>query len=444
MKLLAFPCSRELAAPFLARLDTSRSAALILKKQEESLRDVLSSFGIREVYALPENFYGQVSSPETGQILAGIREKPFRQAFFPLNDFCGNVALLMAALVPQVAAINPTSKEPVQVSLPQADMAWTASPRIDDRHLSRALVCQVQSRIVHRLKAFAPAIQNLAHGDRAGERPTEGLVAGYPYDCEVLARYAYASQHLHGRVLEIGCGLGLGAYLLAVLNPSIHLRAVDNDPQVIALARKLWADCDRLTFEVGQAEKLPCPASSFEAVVCFEVIEHLSQPEWLLKEADRVLVSGGRLIGSTPNSRLFPYRVNQGPVSGSPSDSPDDLRQTGIWPWHLQELDEASTLALLERAGFGNLSVGYPTFTSGINAYNAMRRSAASMGGTSGREMIALLAGLKWSVSDFAVLDKYYPCFSGFSFIFSGEKVNKEMSLWTTMKKTGWSGWQPN
>lgn len=423
MKLLAFPCSRELAAPFLARLDTSQSAALILKKQEESLRDVLSSCGLREVYALPENFYGQVSSPETGQILISIREKSFTQAFFPLNDFCGNVALLMAALAPQVAAINPTSKEIVQVSLPQTDMAWIASPRIDDRRLSRDLLSRVQSTIVHRLKTFAPAIQDLAHGDRAGERPTEGLIAGFPYDCEVMARYAYASQHLHGRILEIGCGLGIGAYLMAVLNPSIHLRAVDNDPQVIALARKLWADCDRLTFEVARAGNLPHPPSSFEAVVCFEVIEHLHQPEWLLKEADRVLVSGGRLIGSTPNSGLFPYRANQGPESGSPSDSPDNLRQAGIWPWHLQELDEASTLALLERAGFGNLSVSYPTFTSGIDAYNAIRRPADSGRGSSGYEMIAHLASLKWSVADFAVLDSYYPCFSGFSFIFSGEKV---------------------
>ena len=431
MKLLAFPCDRELAAHFLTKLDDNarqNAAALILKKQEEPLRDILSSFGLKEVYALSEDFYGQVSSPETKEILTRIHQKSFTHAYFPMNDFCGNVALLLAGLVPQVTAINPTSKEPVEVSLPQSDMLrwnmarthmdWTVAadpampdPAMPDAAMPDPALSQAQFKIMKRLKAFAPVIRAMASGDHAGERPMGGLIEGFPYDWEVLARYASASRQIQGRVLEIGCGLGIGAYLMTELNPSIRVLAVDNDPQTVELARILWLDQDRLSFEVAEAEGLTFPASSFEAVLCFEVVEHLRQPEWLLKEANRVLVKGGKLIGSTPNPRLYPYRAN---LKGLPG-SPDGLRQQGVWPWHYQELDEANILSLLEGAGFCDFSIRYPTFVSGIDLFNVMRRSTF-------QDAITHLSHVRWSIADFAVLDSRYPCFSGFSFIFAGRK----------------------
>jgi SAM-dependent methyltransferase len=426
MKLLAFPCGRELVTHFLARLDNNArqgAAALILKKQEEPLRDILSSFGLKEVYALSEDIYGQVSSFETKEILTRIHQKSFTHACFPMNDFCGNVALLLAGLVPHVTAINPTSKEPVEVSLPQSDMPRPDMPRPDmprpdmartagaDPAMPYAALSQAQSKIMKRLKAFAPVIRAMASGDHAGERLTGGLIEGLPYDWEVLARYASASRQLQGRVLEIGCGLGIGAYLMAELNPSIRVLAVDNDPQTVELARILWLDQDRLSFEVAEAEGLTFPASSFEAVLCFEVVEHLRQPERLLKEVNRVLVKEGKIIGSTPNPRLYPYRANLEELPGTP----DGLRQQGIWPWHYQELDEADIRSLLEGAGFGDFSIRYPTFVSGIDLYNVMRRSTF-------QDAITHLSHVRWSIADFAVLDSYYPCFSGFSFIFAGRK----------------------
>ena len=46
---------------------------------------------------------------------------------------------------------------------------------------------------------------------------------------------------------------------------------------------------------------LPCTDGEFDIVLCLETIEHVSQPERLIVELERVTRSGGKLILSTPN-----------------------------------------------------------------------------------------------------------------------------------------------
>ena len=50
---------------------------------------------------------------------------------------------------------------------------------------------------------------------------------------------------------------------------------------------------------VGDVEKLPFKAHSFNAVLCTQVIEHVFYPEILIDEIYRVLKSGGLLFLST-------------------------------------------------------------------------------------------------------------------------------------------------
>ncbi len=46
---------------------------------------------------------------------------------------------------------------------------------------------------------------------------------------------------------------------------------------------------------------LPLPTAEFDAVLCFETVEHLAQPERLVAELGRVTKPGGVLILTTPN-----------------------------------------------------------------------------------------------------------------------------------------------
>jgi SAM-dependent methyltransferase len=91
------------------------------------------------------------------------------------------------------------------------------------------------------------------------------------------------------RLLDVACGPG---YVTAA---ATHLGAtavgVDFSPTMVRLARERHP---RLTFETGNAEALPYPDRSFDAVAMGFALSHLPHPERGLCEAARVLRPGGR------------------------------------------------------------------------------------------------------------------------------------------------------
>lgn len=406
MNLLAFPCDREVAENFCKRVAPKRAAALILQKQERGLKDVLSTHKIDPVFRLQEEHYGRVTLQETREILTGLFAQAFDRALFPLNDFCANTALLLSILVPEVLAVNANSEVPVE--LKPEDRPVNLGP---EEPFDAEAALQVQWEILERLKKVAPQLSELSTGEEAGERPTDGLLRHMPYDSEVLARYAYASGKVKGQVLEIGCGIGYGAFAMVRLKSGFQVTALDHDGRAIDLARFLWADDRRLRVDLAQAESLPYGDESFDAVVCFEVIEHVRHPERLLAEIRRVLCKGGRLIGSTPNFRLYPFRVNRAGLG-----DPHALRRAGIWPWHVQAFDENGIRTLLRQHGFVETFIQYPTFLKGVSLWKEMRSAPFP-------QALDLLSTLDWWVSDFGVLDQFHPCFSGHSFLFTGWKA---------------------
>lgn len=86
-------------------------------------------------------------------------------------------------------------------------------------------------------------------------------------------RLAAARPYLHGRVLDVGCGVGA---LAALVGPDAYL-GVEVDPDALSLAR---AAHSRHRF---QAE-LPSAGAGFDTVVCLAVIEHLPDPAAFLGE----------------------------------------------------------------------------------------------------------------------------------------------------------------
>lgn len=61
---------------------------------------------------------------------------------------------------------------------------------------------------------------------------------------------------------------------------------------------------------VSDITNIPVPASSFDAVLCSEVLEHLPEPTHALDEFSRLIKSGGRLILTAPfasNVHMAPY-----------------------------------------------------------------------------------------------------------------------------------------
>lgn len=113
---------------------------------------------------------------------------------------------------------------------------------------------------------------------------------------------AYLRRYGHGtRYLDVGCGTGL------ILR---HLPAgavgIDLNPRNIVLTK---AHAPNATVQLGDAEHLEFADSSFDTVICTEVLEHLVFPERAVAEIQRVLAPGGVFFGSVPrHSRLWHLR----------------------------------------------------------------------------------------------------------------------------------------
>ncbi len=97
------------------------------------------------------------------------------------------------------------------------------------------------------------------------------------------------------RVLEIGCGRGVGTQIILERFGAEHVTAFDLDPDMVDKARRRLAPAgDRVEVEVGDAERIDAPDGGFDAVFDFGMIHHI--PNWraAVQEVARVLRPGGR------------------------------------------------------------------------------------------------------------------------------------------------------
>jgi MPBQ/MSBQ methyltransferase len=96
------------------------------------------------------------------------------------------------------------------------------------------------------------------------------------------------------RVLEVGCGRGLGGALALRRDPAL-VRGVDLVPEQVARAAAANHD-DRLAFEQGSASAIPFPDRSFDRLLSVEAAQHFEDVSGFARESFRVLVPGGRLV----------------------------------------------------------------------------------------------------------------------------------------------------
>jgi 2-polyprenyl-3-methyl-5-hydroxy-6-metoxy-1,4-benzoquinol methylase len=118
---------------------------------------------------------------------------------------------------------------------------------------------------------------------------------------EHVYRYRFAVPFATGkRVLDVACGEGYGAAALS-RHGAASVVGVDISPETCAHARSKYG----VDVRCGDATHLPFQDGSFDVVVSFETIEHLSDPAAFLRECSRVLTAGGRLVLSTPNGPVY-------------------------------------------------------------------------------------------------------------------------------------------
>ncbi|NNE54097.1 MAG: 3-demethylubiquinone-9 3-O-methyltransferase [Sulfitobacter sp.] len=148
-------------------------------------------------------------------------------------------------------------------------------------------------------------------------------------------------------VLDLGCAGGFMAEALDDRGASVT--GIDPAEEAIAAARAhARQESRQIAYDVGVGEALPYAEGQFDAVVCVDVLEHVSDLDQVIREVARVLRPGGMFLFDTinrnPLSRLATITVAENVLRLLPKGThdpemfikPDELRtslkQAGFLP----------------------------------------------------------------------------------------------------------------
>lgn len=160
-----------------------------------------------------------------------------------------------------------------------------------------------------------------------------------------LQRALEALGDTGGTLLLPGAGAGRYARAIATARPDLDIVAGDLSPAAVEEARQRGGGP---VYDVFDAEAMPYPDGHFDAVVFFDLLEHVPSPRRMLAECARVLKSGGLLHGFVPleaqPGTLYRLLHNDRPVP--------------IHRWkrehvgHVQRFTRADVLRTVVQAGF--------------------------------------------------------------------------------------------
>lgn len=118
------------------------------------------------------------------------------------------------------------------------------------------------------------------------------------------ARLAYVAGRVKlqgATVLDVGCGAGLLSEALA--QSGAQVTALDLSPELIKIARLHRLESGvSVDYRLQSTESLAAEMSErFDAVTCMEMLEHVPDPQAIIRACAAMLKPGGRLFVSTLN-----------------------------------------------------------------------------------------------------------------------------------------------
>ncbi|MFH0963495.1 MAG: methyltransferase domain-containing protein [Planctomycetota bacterium] len=142
------------------------------------------------------------------------------------------------------------------------------------------------------------------------------------------------------RVLDIGCGTGVFGRRAVQLCPRCEVNGLDISEEMIRIAREKSAEFKRVSFLLGDSERLPFESGTFDCVTCSHSFHHYPHPLKVLQEMRRVLAPGGvaLIVDGNPTDLLgfFIFEIIVRLYEG----------------WRVHHLSQGDFVALLRAAGF--------------------------------------------------------------------------------------------
>jgi ubiquinone/menaquinone biosynthesis C-methylase UbiE len=103
----------------------------------------------------------------------------------------------------------------------------------------------------------------------------------------------FASVSDPGRFLDVGSGTGSLAFSIAQRHPHSHIVGIDPSKEYIEYARSTNQYRDRVSFDIGDAQRLSFGDSTFDAALSLLVFNFIPEPMTELSEVRRVTRPGG-------------------------------------------------------------------------------------------------------------------------------------------------------
>lgn len=168
----------------------------------------------------------------------------------------------------------------------------------------------------------------------------------------------------HKRLLDLGTGPGYVAEAARVRGCDVV--GLDFSASMVELARSLYPLC---RFDVGDAQDLPFGAATFDSVTGNFLLHHVPEQELALREARRVLVSGGAVgltaWASPDRNRFLGLFVDA--VQAADAAIPPDLPSGPP-----MAVSESGYRAQLRRAGFEECWVEHMTWNQRFASATAL------------------------------------------------------------------------
>jgi SAM-dependent methyltransferase len=167
-----------------------------------------------------------------------------------------------------------------------------------------------------------------------------------------LERCLQSISDRHGRILEIGCGAGRHCRALKAYRPDLEVFGCDISETALCEA---MAAGGGIEYSLGDAESLPFDAGFFDAVVLFDILEHVPDVRKAVTEIHRVLRPDGIVHG------FIPCEGNRGTLFstlGRPGWVPIH-RWKRQYIGHIQQLTSSGIARLFAEEGFKVLSTSY-------------------------------------------------------------------------------------
>jgi SAM-dependent methyltransferase len=124
----------------------------------------------------------------------------------------------------------------------------------------------------------------------------EAMAGATAYNEWIVAR---ARPWLHGRVLDVGAGIG--THTVQLLEHADEVVAVEPEPEFASILR-VRVDGARVTVVEGDADDVDGP---FDAIACFNVLEHIADDPGTLRRFGELLGPDGALLLLVPAHRAL-------------------------------------------------------------------------------------------------------------------------------------------